>query len=232
MAARDCGMNRPCSHSGEPKASNGASSTRPSGSRSAGRAGTGSSSRVGLQRVDAERGLGGLVSRRHQRPRLVGPERVEPQIGDPLRVRVPERRLGGRAVGKGSISAGASRAARRSTALTRPAPAREARLGQLDRLADRRVRGHAVQERELEHAEPQGGEHGGLEPLDRPPGQLFDHVVERRAALDDSVDEPRGQRAVARFEAPAAGLAVQRAVRVGSLLEDPPNDRIRAGASG
>ena len=36
MAARDCGMNRPSSHSGEPKASNGASSTRPSGSRSAG----------------------------------------------------------------------------------------------------------------------------------------------------------------------------------------------------
>ena len=46
MAARDCGMNSPCSHSGEPKASNGASSTRPSGSRSAGRAGTGSSSCV------------------------------------------------------------------------------------------------------------------------------------------------------------------------------------------
>ena len=38
IAARDCGMNRPCSHSGEANASNGASRTRPSGRPVGGRA--------------------------------------------------------------------------------------------------------------------------------------------------------------------------------------------------
>ena len=113
-----------------------------------------------------------------------------------------------------------------------PGAAARGALGELDRLADRRVRGHAVQEHELEHPEPQRGQDGGLEPRDRPSGQLLDHVVERRAALDDAVGEPRGERAVARIEAVAARLAVQRAVGVGALLEDPSNDRVRAGASG
>ncbi len=94
------------------------------------------------------------------------------------------------------------------------------------------MRGDAVEERELEHAEPQRGEHGGLELGDRPPGERLDHVVERRAALHGAVGEPRGERAVARLEAVAARLAVQRAVGVGALLEDPPDDRVRARASG
>ena len=116
--------------------------------------------------------------------------------------------------------------------MTSPAPRARRALGQLDRLADRRVGGDAVQEGELEHAEPQRGEHGGLELRDRPPRQRLDHVVERRAALDDAVGEPHGERAVTRLEAVAARLAVQRAVGVGALLEDPPDDRVRAGASG
>ena len=70
---------------------------------------------------------------------------------------------------------------RRSTALTSPAPRGASRLGQLDGLADRGVGGDAVQERELEDAEPQRGEHGGLELADRAAGQALDHVVERRA---------------------------------------------------
>ena len=45
IAARDCGMNAPCSHSGEPNASQAPSSTSPSGRPSAGRLATGSSRR-------------------------------------------------------------------------------------------------------------------------------------------------------------------------------------------
>ena len=74
IAARDCGMKRPCAHSGEPKASNGASSTSPSGSPGAGRLAHGQRGgqlgRRGAQRVGAQRGLGGPVAGRHQRARL------------------------------------------------------------------------------------------------------------------------------------------------------------------
>ena len=148
-----------------------------------------------------------------------------------LRIRVPERRLDGRGLGSAATIGRASRAARRSTAFTSPAPAREL-LGQLDRLADRRVGGHAVQERELEYAEPERREHGGLEPVDRPAGELLDHVVERRAALDGAVGKPRCERAITRVEPAAPRLAVKRTVGVGALLEYPADDRIRARACG
>ena len=57
----------------------------------------------------------------------------------------------------------ASRTARRRTALTSPAPLGASRLGQLDRLADRGVRGDAVEEGQLKDPEPQRGEHRRVE---------------------------------------------------------------------
>ena len=101
IAARDCGMKRPACQSGESKASNGASSTRPSGrpgrgmrgDRELGREG----GRVAAQRVGAQRGLGGLVVGGHERARGVGPERVEPERGDPLGMGVAQGGLGRRA---------------------------------------------------------------------------------------------------------------------------------------
>ena len=49
-----------------------------------------------LERVRAQDGLGGLVERGHQGAGLLGAERAEPQPGDPARIGVAERGLGGR----------------------------------------------------------------------------------------------------------------------------------------
>ena len=69
--------------------------------------------------------------------------------------------------GVSSVSGGdharPSRAARRSTALTSRAPRGRRALGELDALADGGVRGDAVEEQQLEGAEPQRRQHGGLE---------------------------------------------------------------------
>jgi hypothetical protein len=94
------------------------------------------------------------------------------------------------------------------------------------------VGGDAVEERELEYAEPERREHGGLELLDRPAGELGDHVVERCASLYCAVCKPRCKRAVTRVEILAAGFAVKRAVGVGAVLEDAPDHRICACARG
>ena len=71
IAARDCGMKRPSSHSGESNASNGPSSTRPFGQPGRGVARHGEAGGqlggVRAQRVDAQRGLGRLVVGGHQR---------------------------------------------------------------------------------------------------------------------------------------------------------------------
>ena len=142
IAARDCGMNAPCSHSGEPNASKAPSSTSPSGRPSAGLARDGQLRRelgaVRPQRVGAQRRLGRAVAGGHQRARGLGPERLEPQLGDPARVGVAQRRPR-RPCRRAAppTSARASRAARRSTAFTRPAPRGASRLGQLDRLRRR-----------------------------------------------------------------------------------------------
>ncbi len=147
-------------------------------------------------------------------------------------MRVLERRLGGRGVGQGGHQGGRLAGGAPQDGVDEPGAAARLALGQLDRLADRRVGGDAVQEGELEHAEPQRGEHGGLELGHRPAGQRLDHVVERRAALDHPVGQPHGERPVTRLQAVTARLAVQRAVGVGALLEDPLNDGVRARPSG
>ena len=86
------------------------------------------------------------------------------------------------------------------------------------------MRAAAVEERELEEAEPQRGDGRRVELVDRPRERL-DHVVEAELALHRAVRELHRERPLARVEAPR--LAVQRPVGVGALLEDPPHDRDR-----
>src|SRR5680860_629793 len=56
---------------------------------------------------------------------------------------------------------------------------RETAIAARDWLADRGMGGDAVQEGELEGTQAQRRQHGRLEPLDRPPGEVGDQVVER-----------------------------------------------------
>ena len=128
--------------------------------------------------------------------------------------------------GSASTIARASRAARRSTALTRPAPPRELGLGELDGLPDRRVGGHAVEVGELERAEPQRGHHGGFEAVERAVRERLDDVVERGAALDGAVRQPGREPEVASVELEPLGLAAEGAIGPRGVLENPPQDGV------
>ena len=206
----------PSCHSGAAKTSNGASSTSASGRPSGMRVGTGrrAASASGaifsvLARTTASAGsLSAAISARAS----AAPSASNHSVRDPLGMRVARAPPAPAVVsGSASTSARASRAARRRTALTRPRAARRVGLGQLDRLADGGVRGHAVQERQLEDAEPQRGQHRRVELGGRPAGQRDDHVVERGDALDGPVGELGGQR---RGRArPAVAAAPRRAAR-------------------
>ena len=161
-----------------------------------------------------------------------GAQGGEPELGDPDGIRVPQGRLGGRPVGqcgdhRRRLAGGAAQ-----HGVDEARPAGRLRLGELDRLADGRVGGHAVEERELQHPEPQRGQHGGLEPRHRPPGQRLDHMVERGAALHGAVRQAHRERAVARVERVPPRFPVQGPVRVCSFLEDPPEHGVGAGARG
>jgi hypothetical protein len=57
-------------------------------------------------------------------------------------------------------------------------------------------------------------------------------VVERVAPLHDTVGEAHRERAVARIQVEALGLAVQRPVGVRAALEHAPDDCDRARARG
>ena len=122
------------------------------------------------ERVDAQRELGGLVVGGEQRARLVGPEQVPPQPDDPLRVRVAHGGARGRRV-RGQLGALALDAAQDGV----DDAVAGARLGELDRLGDRRVRRDAVEEQQLVEPELQRGADARLEPPRRP---LGDEVVE------------------------------------------------------
>ncbi len=228
IAARDWGMKRPACQSGESKASNGASSTRPSGRPSAGWVGTGSSAAsaaasprsVLTRSADSAGSLSAAISARASS----GAERGEPQRGDPLGVRVAQRRLRGRRLGqRGDRRGGLARAAPQH-GVDEPRARGRVRLDERDGLADRRVRGHAVEVGELVEPEPERGEHDRLEPVGRAPGERLDQVVERRAALDRAVGQPHGQRALARVEVEPARLAVQHAIGPRPVLEDAAQD--------
>ena len=99
---------------------------------------------------------------------------------------------------RAAVSWARSRAARRSTALTRPGGMRCAgALDQLDRLVDGGVVGGAVGEEQLVEAEPQRGQHRRVEQPRRAAGQTFDRGVGGAAALDGAVGEPLGLGALA-----------------------------------
>jgi hypothetical protein len=106
-------------------------------------------------------------------------------------------------------------------------PVPRARLGQLDGLADRSVRGDSVEEHELEEPELERCAHARLEVAIDVGG---DDVVERQAPLDGAEGQLLGEPAVARLE--VARLAVQRAVGVGAVGERAQHDGVRGAASG
>ena len=129
-------------------------------------------SRVGRsQRVGRTAASAGSLPAAISARAVSGAERVEPQLGDPVRMRVAQRRLGGRGVGQGVRPAPrASRAARRRTALTSPAPRRDSRLASSTDSPTAACAGTRSRNASWKHAEPQRGEHGGLE-LARPAGR-------------------------------------------------------------
>ena len=208
IAARDCGMNRPVAPTAASRTRRTApSSTRPSGQRGRRRATRPAAAprgRRGAMRSVLARsgGLGRLVVGRHQRPRGVGAERVEPELGDPARVRVAQRAASaGVAVGqrgheRGRLARrppqdGVDEAARR--AATRAWRARPTR---------RRRRAAGTRSRNTSWSSPSrsAASTAGSSRWTRRLGERLDHVVERRAALDDAVREPHRERAVARVE--------------------------------
>ena len=168
--------------------------------------------------------LGLLVLRRHQHPRLVGAELAPPRLGDPVRVRVPQRRLPRRRLRQaleeapGAVGQLPQDGVRERDRALEPRAAHE-----LDGLVDGCVARHAVEVGQLVRAEPERGAHGRVELADRPPPERLDRVVERPGALDRAVGEAPRERAVALVE--PAGLGAQRAIGVGAVLEDAPDDR-------
>ncbi len=97
-------------------------------------------------------------------------------------------------------------------------------LDELDALADRGVRGDAVEEQQLEEAQAQTGQDGRLEASRRAPGQDLGERVERGAPLDGAIAQLHGQRALATVQAQPLRLPVERPVGPRVLLEDPPQD--------
>ena len=121
-----------------------------------------------------------------------------------------------------------SRAPRRRTALTSPAPCGYCSLGQLDHLVHDGVLGGAPEVQELEQAQAQDRQHRRVEAGERALDELRGDVVERGPPLDGAEAEGHGQRPVARFE--AGRLRRERAIGVGALLEHPADDAQGAGA--
>jgi hypothetical protein len=158
--------------------------------------------RLCRQRVDAQRALGRLVDDGEQRARLGGAARLS----------VVERGEQARALARSAPQHRVDELEARAAG----------RLRQLDALVDRRVWCDAVEEQQLQHAEPQRVAHRRVEPLDGPAGAGGDHVVERAAALDHAVRKARRERALARIEAGARRLRRERAIGVGAVLLDAP----------
>ena len=181
------------------------------------------------QRVGAQRQLRRLVVRPHQRPRLVRAELLPPHPREPLRVRVQDRRRLGRGVVELREQA-RGLPGRPPQHGVHEAPAPAVRLRQLDRLVDGGVRRDGVQIEQLEEPQPERRDNRRIELRQLAFGQRLGDVIERRAALDRPERQPRRQRAVAGVE--PRRLGVERAVRVGVLLECPAHDRVRHATGG
>ena len=101
---------------------------------------------------------------------------------------------------------------------------------ELDGLVHRGVARHAVEEGELEGAEPQGCAHGRVETPQRATADRLDRMVERAGPLHGAVRELPGKRPVAVVEPGRRGP--QRAIGVRLVLEHPPDHVERRGARG
>ena len=95
---------------------------------------------------------------------------------------------------------------------------------ELDGLVHDRVRRHAVQVGELVGAEPERRPDRRVELADGPAAERVDPVVERADALDRSVGDPLGERAVARVE--LLRRARERTVGVRIVFEDAEDDLV------
>ena len=231
IAARDCGMNRPCSHSGEPNASNGRLEHEALG-QAVGRAATRRAARAASSAAVVRSALARSAGSAARLPAAIS---ARAALGRRARRTTARRSTRDRsaaapprpacASGSASTSARPSRAARRSTALTSPAPRGAVGLGQLDRLADRRVRGRRGR-----------GRRAGTTPS-RSAASTAGRALDRRAR-PASRSRGRAWRGAARRRrragwrargrarrGRAAGLAVQRPVGPGALLEDAAQDR-------
>ena len=104
-------------------------------------------------------------------------------------------------------------------------------LRKLDVLVHGRIVGGATQIQKLEQPESQDGQHGRIEPLERPGEERRGDLVERCPPLHRPVAEGHGERPVALVE--LGRLGVQRAIGVRALLEhaaDHPQGAARAPA--
>ena len=99
------------------------------------------------------------------------------------------------------------------------------------RLVRGRVRRDRVEVAELVRAEAQSGTHRRVELPHGPAAERLDRVVERTDALHRPVGDLHCEGPVALVE--ALRQRTERAVRVGVLLEDPPDDLVcdAAGAA-
>ena len=238
IAARDCGMNRPALPERRTRTRRTARRARgPRAGRSAGcdgdRQPLGEPGGVDPQRVGPQRGLGRLVAgapSARAPPR--GPRVANHSSAIHSGCECRSAASAGVVSGSAAISARASRAARRRTAFTSPAPRGESGLTSSTDSPTAAWCGDAVEERELEDAEAQRGQHRGLEPAHRAPGERGDHVVERRAPLHGAVRQPGRERAIAWRQAEPRRLGVERAIGVRAVLEHAPHDGVGAGARG
>ena len=166
------------------------------------------------QRVDARGALGGLVVGAHQCAGRVGPELLPPHLGDPVGVGVQQRGRGRRRVAEARERrlALARRAAEHG--VHEPVAAASRGLGEIHRLGDGRVICHAVHVEELVRTEPQRCDHLGVEVAHGAVRQPLEHVVQRAAALHDSVRQPHRERAVAAVELVPLGLGAKGVVGV------------------
>ena len=95
------------------------------------------------------------------------------------------------------------------------------------------MRWDSVGEEDLEDAELQHVRESPLEALHGPPGDVLERGVERAPPLHGAEREVHGERAVAGVELGLLGLARERAVGVGALVEDARDhaQRERAGCA-
>jgi hypothetical protein len=94
------------------------------------------------------------------------------------------------------------------------------------------VIGHAVEEAQLQQAEPQHGQDRRVERLDGALGEHRREVVERRPALHGPVGQRGGEGALPSLQPGPARLGPQRPVGVGAVLEGPAQDGVRHLAGG